>query len=37
MIIVRWIDAVRRLGRCSVAMVVAGAAMTPAQAGPEKG
>jgi quercetin dioxygenase-like cupin family protein len=36
MITVRWIDAVRRLGLATVAMVVAGAAMTPAQAGPEK-
>jgi hypothetical protein len=30
MIIVRWIDAVRRLGLSTVAMVAAGAAMTPA-------
>lgn len=37
MIIIRWIDAVSRLGLYSVAMVVTGAAMTPAQAGPEMG
>ena len=36
MIIVRSIDAVRRLGLSTIAMVVAGAAMTPAQAGPGK-
>lgn len=36
MITVQWIDAVRRLGLCSVAMVAAGAAMTQAQAGSEK-
>jgi hypothetical protein len=35
MIIVRSIDTVRRLGLSTIAMVVAGAAMTPAQAGPE--